>query len=581
MKQKGKIKILGIADNEGSCYHRIVLPYTALNGRKIEVDGKEYEIEFTLKNADWGNYVFEEDDFKNNDIVVNTWVPSNFMFIISEWRNKYNTIWINDYDDIIPDDSSHPNYSKEILQFLKTQIIQSLVEADAITTSTDAVSKFLSINSGFVLKVPNYLPFGSGQFPKNLHKDINGKIAIGIIGSLSHLQDYLEIKNIIKKIANDSQIHKNCKFVIAGSSKTKEFKKILNIFNCNKAMEVEVVESLPANSYMSLYSKVDILLAPLKHNKFNLAKSSLKLSEAACYSIPVIGGDLYMMKDLTAYCGCKKPADYYEFIKFFVKNPDKIKELGEQFAEQNIADSHWDKRLELLEELIKTVLFNPEFKEGRNKEYAKIWGIIFDKDQFTEYTPVFNQTKEKAWRFEYAVMLDKLPEIEKSDKHIGIFSWKFAKKTNMYKRLVNELVKENSKIDVISFSPSHNFNDRYLQFSYEQHPKLQEILQKVCNRLNLVLPEEVDKVIYSNFFVAKPEIYTRYIEEVIIPALDYMENEIWDEVNVDAIYKSGLEKEKLKEYTGLDFYNLVTFTLERMLSVWLYNNPNITFLQVG
>jgi hypothetical protein len=47
-----------------------------------------------------------------------------------------------------------------------------------------------------------------------------------------------------------------------------------------------------------------------------------------------------------------------------------------------------------------------------------------------------------------------------------------------------------------------------------------------------------------------------------------MENEIWEEVNVDAKYE-GVGKEKLKELTGLEFYNNVTFVLERLILFYI------------
>jgi hypothetical protein len=66
----------------------------------------------------------------------------------------------------------------------------------------------------------------------------------------------------------------------------------------------------------------------------------------------------------------------------------------------------------------------------------------------------------------------------------------------------------------------------------------------------------------------KTELYIDYVDNWIIPALDYMENEIWEEVNVDANYK-GVGKEKLKELTGLEFYNMVTFVLERLILFYI------------
>ena len=39
----------------------------------------------------------------------------------------------------------------------------------------------------------------------------------------------------------------------------------------------------------------------------------------------------------------------------------------------------------------------------------------------------------------------------------------------------------------------------------------------------------------------------------------------------------SMSKEKLKQLTGLDYYPMHTFVLERMLSLYLHNNPKIKF----
>ena len=70
----------------------------------------------------------------------------------------------------------------------------------------------------------------------------------------------------------------------------------------------------------------------------------------------------------------------------------------------------------------------------------------------------------------------------------------------------------------------------------------------------------------------KSEYYKDYINNWIIPALDYMENtSFWYEVNRDAQYKGGLTPEQLKETTNLDFFNFVTFILERLILFYIHN----------
>ena len=70
----------------------------------------------------------------------------------------------------------------------------------------------------------------------------------------------------------------------------------------------------------------------------------------------------------------------------------------------------------------------------------------------------------------------------------------------------------------------------------------------------------------------KSEYYKDYINNWIVPALDYMENtSFWYEVNKDAQYKGGLTPEQLKETLGLDFYSFPTFILERLILFYIHN----------
>ena len=62
------------------------------------------------------------------------------------------------------------------------------------------------------------------------------------------------------------------------------------------------------------------------------------------------------------------------------------------------------------------------------------------------------------------------------------------------------------------------------------------------------------------------------IRDRVVTALDYMENtSFWYEVNKDAQYKGGLTPEQLKEATNLDFFNFVTFILERLILFYIHN----------
>lgn len=82
-------------------------------------------------------------------------------------------------------------------------------------------------------------------------------------------------------------------------------------------------------------------------------------------------------------------------------------------------------------------------------------------------------------------------------------------------------------------------------------------------------------VIYSNQWVAKEDVYKRYVREILIPAMNYMETDeqmkryAWRDSQYDK--KGGLKLEELKKYTGLDYYPMACFLLERLPSIVIDN----------
>jgi hypothetical protein len=131
-----------------------------------------------------------------------------------------------------------------------------------------------------------------------------------------------------------------------------------------------------------------------------------------------------------------------------------------------------------------------------------------------------------------------------------------------------------NEFDVINYSPKYwNSIGEYLDFSYKQHPGLEDLLQKTLNHLGVEYTKELNVTpIYANQFIMKSEYYKDYITNWIKPSLEYMENtSFWYEVNRDAQYKGGLTPEQLKEATNLDFFNFVTFILERLILFYIHN----------
>ena len=169
-------------------------------------------------------------------------------------------------------------------------------------------------------------------------------------------------------------------------------------------------------------------------------------------------------------------------------------------------------------------------------------------------------------------------------RYIGVFSHKFPLKTKLSADMVEYLIKDED-VDVINFCKYQTFSDRkgnsfkYLKFTEIVHPGFMEGFKYLCDFLGLVVSEP-KCVIYSNQWVAKEDVYKRYVREILVPAMNYMEEDekmkryAWKDSKYSE--RGGLKKELLKEYTGLDYYSMHTFMLERLPSI-VIDNWNLTW----
>jgi len=423
------VKILAVKkENSGSNHHRIYLTLSHF---------KEHSVTFCNNISEY--------NVENFDAIYNHWIPEFSIEQIREWKAK-GIKYIQDVDDWIVLPPKHPFYNKVDYSGL----IDYVCIADCVIVSTSSLyNYFKNWNSNIHINY-NALPYNSHT---NVVKD--GKIAIGWIGSSSHLPDLQSIEKYIKKIASIPNIYRKCKFVLCGVNHTDSaWKKIIKLFKHPK-IELELYEAKSPENYLELYKHINILLAPLDENDFNLAKSSLKLQEAAQYNIPVIGSELYLDKEAHNLL----TEDWLNNIFYLLNHWE---EEGINQAKHNYID--FDNRIVELETIVNNI--------SAPKRNVKIYSITYQDGQHKEFEEYRNLATEKLWRFEYNCMLNIIKE-DVQEEYLGILSWKFFQKTEMYENLLYKQIEFNKGFDVYGFAPSGIKN--YLLHTYRQHPGIKEI----------------------------------------------------------------------------------------------------------
>ena len=310
------IKILALVSNSGSKYHRVIIPLDLLPKDKYEV---------TYLNEKF----FLEHVIKNYDYIYIHWRQQTNPVHLSLWKEKYGFKIIQDIDDYWVLPFNHYMYSK--IDAAKKQLFDQLMLADIVLCSTPyLLDKCLEFNDNCHLR-ENYIPIGYQQFQPEYIPVQNRKPTIGICGSLSHYDDWMSIRNQLKRIQG---LEKYFDFVVAGyADETKVSKekwdKIVRLFKNPK-----VYRHLPVNQYINFYKHIDILLAPLEINEFNKAKSNLKILESSVKSTITISNNLYKEKGINSDFSTNEKS-YFETI-LSLRDLEYLNFWKEDFKKQTI-----------------------------------------------------------------------------------------------------------------------------------------------------------------------------------------------------------------------------------------------------
>ncbi len=555
-------KVLALVDNvSGSRLHRIKEPLSRM---------KNVEVTFQESKS------FKEEMLEGMDILwVNRKCPIDSVSLERALKEK-NVKYVIDLDDCVNVGDRH--ILKYVFDMEEPLLIRHLILADLVIVSDGYLIPQVLPYNDVISLIPNRIPFEEGQF-KLEDKVEDEKIRFGIIGSISHYYDYLSLRNVMKKVLGDAEFQQKAKIVIAANPSHKYWKDVINIFT-HKNVELEILDLRGVDDYMELYNHVDVVLAPLEEEHFNKARTNLKIYEAACKEIPVIGSHLYLDKGVNCFVPIYKSGDWYEAIKYFIKNRN-YRQFGKEVREFLMKETPYSFVVEKREGLV-DILMGLKKEEVKD---VKIHSIIYDQNQKADFEVYDNShiktVEQRSYLFEWNAILDISSKLTNLEGYIGVFSHKFPQKTGLSPKILNRLLLKNNyqHYDFINLSPQHWKTGReYLQFSEEQHPGLIERLEEICKAVGLKYWHNLKYVNFSNFYITKIEVFNDYVNNYITPAIAYMENNK-DRFMIDAQYKGGLNSEELKKVSGLDFYSFHAFILERLILMYL-ENKNLKVLNL-
>ena len=378
-----KIKVLVVpSDRFGVGKFRSIEPHIFLQNKFPEDFHVEIDLDPPMNNLEF---------FKQFQIVVYHRSITNDFEKSFELVNKLKAegiVTICDMDDYWAPTKDHPIHDIIMFNKINEKIVESIKQADYVTTTTSLFADEIRKYNKNVFVLPNAINPDEQQFKEKTEP--SEKLRVGWLGGSSHLGDLQLLDSSIAKLGqhvNDLQ------FVICGFDTrgtiteingqtgehkkrpirpeetvwaryeeiftqkykyvTPEYEKVLKKYAQEEYPEFSNesyrrVWTLPVTSYARNYAKLDVSLAPIKNHMFNKMKSQLKVIEAGFYKKALIASDLgpytldlkHCLKNGEFTDGnallveeSRNHGDWAKYIVKLLKNPNLVTDMGERLYE--------------------------------------------------------------------------------------------------------------------------------------------------------------------------------------------------------------------------------------------------------
>ena len=329
-----RIKILVLKNSDGGCSkYRTVDPHNKMK----ELLGDSIYITFSYK---W-------DRVDGYDIVHfhnGLYKEQEEFWEILKYCKERNIITVMDIDDFWELNPEHPYYEKSIEIKRPERIIHNFELVDYVTTTTQELANRIKEYNKNVVVFPNAL---DDSF--NVKKSKSDKIRFGFVMGNTHEHDLEEFagctKLIPKLILNEIELvlcgYPNTKIIGYDRfgmpiTQTEPYKEVWD--NCEKIVKSNIpnykrMYRRDINTYNQFYSDIDVLLAPLAFNEYNLCKSELKFIEAGFTNTAVIASDYGPYSTGPNCIRCKTKQDWANAIIELANSVELRNKLAKEMSD--------------------------------------------------------------------------------------------------------------------------------------------------------------------------------------------------------------------------------------------------------
>jgi hypothetical protein len=218
--------------------------------------------------------------------------------------------------------------------------------------------------------------------------------------------------------------------------------------------------------------------------------------------------------------------------------------------------------------------------------FLRVYQIYYQAEQLPNLIYIPHLNKECTVFFENSpirMMVENQAHI--GTEYFGVVSWKLKHKlgyemkqqwrgmANIANHSTNEFTPESFAFELKRHAPDAMSFQRHtphdpITYANQFHPMFSHYFQFIMHRIGYEwTPTRFENVFYCNYFVAKSELYERYVKEMLIPAMDVMKD--MPELMENSNYPHPLP-ENLKQAFGVNHYTYHAFLCERMFSYFAH-----------
>ena len=270
-------------------------------------------------------------------LLLQSFVHDSQLAVLEHYNKLFPDIFrVFELDDLKTQMSAKNPHQKTMYKDIKKRLRKALSFCNRMVVSTEPLKDAYGKMIDDIVVVPNYLERTRWTGLVSERRQ-GGKPRVGWAGAQQHHGDLEILRDVVRELGDE------VKWIFFGM--------------CPKELQPFVSEfhpGVPFDQYPAKLASLnlDLALAPLEHNKFNEAKSNLRLLEYGIMGWPVVSTDIYPYQNAPVHNVCNNARAWIDAIRERVNDLDAAESEGDSLRrwvmQEWILEDHVESWLEAL-----------------------------------------------------------------------------------------------------------------------------------------------------------------------------------------------------------------------------------------